>query len=193
MARLPEVRLPDPPLHVLPRGTATVTDYAALMDPRASVNRKVGWAWDASLGPEFADRDGTTKRHGGRRKLVDAVVTIAGDDPYRDEYVKALRAGDLWAADPETARAAGVAFEPHFLGEHPETSRLHGVDPMDNADVRALVKARAEQSEAERLQGLPWDARFAPKNVPGQEKVASAADKLATPAVAVPAVPAKAK
>lgn len=34
--------------------------------------------------------------------------------PYRAEYVKACKDGDLWPADEETAKACGVAFDPHF-------------------------------------------------------------------------------
>lgn len=197
--RIPEIVAPRPPLHVLPRGTACVTDYAALMDERASVNRKIGWQWDGSLGPEFTDpRSGQKMRHGGRRKLVDQITTIAGDDAHYAEYVRHLKEGDLWAADPDTARAAGVPFEPHFLGEHPATSALHGSDPMDDPNVKALIAARAAMSEQERLQGLPWDVRFRPKGLPGVDKnpappavpVAVKADAPAKPPAAAPARPA---
>ncbi len=86
--RLPEIVAKRAPLHVMPRGTATVQDYGALMDERASVNRKLGWQWDGTLGPTFRDpADGQTRRHGGRVKLVDAVVSIAGDDPHIDTYI----------------------------------------------------------------------------------------------------------
>lgn len=162
--RLPEIVAKRAPLHVLPRGTATVQDYAALMDVRASVNRKIGWRWDGTLGPTFVDpASGQTLRHGGRVKLVDEVATIAADDPHFGEYVKHLQQGDLWAADPQTAAVAGVPFEPHFLGEHPKTSALHGCNPLDDHNVRALVAARTAMTEQERLQGLPWDTKFKPQ------------------------------
>ena len=154
--RLPDPRRPLPPLRVLPRGLATVQDYAALMDPRAGINRFHGWRFDGTLGPEFVDPvDGQTKRHGGRVKLVDEVVTIAPGDPHRAEYIKHLKAGDLWAADAATAQEAGVPFEPHFLGEHPLTSKAHGVNPLDDHTARAMVEAGG-------LSGLPWDTEFKP-------------------------------
>ena len=34
--------------------------------------------------------------------------------PYRAEYVRACKDGDLWAADQETADACGVPFDPLF-------------------------------------------------------------------------------
>jgi len=106
-------------LRVLPRGTALVQDYRALMETRT--NRFHGWRWDGKLGPEFVDPvDGMKKNHGGRVKKIDEVVEIAADDPHRQEYLRHLRDGDLWAADEATAAAAGVSFEPHFLDEHPK-------------------------------------------------------------------------
>lgn len=138
--RIPEARVPVAVLRVLPRGTARVQDFRALME--TGTNRFVGWKFDRALGPEFVDpKDKQTKRHGGRVKQVDAVVEIAADDPFRTEYLKALRSGDLWAADEATAREARVPFEPCFLGEHPKTSSALGVDPMSNADVAAMAKA----------------------------------------------------
>lgn len=114
----------DPPLRVLPRGTALVQDYRSLIE--TGTNRFHGWKWDGTLGPEFEYKDakGETRktRHGGRVKHVDQVVVILPDDPHRAEYLRHLRDGDLWAADEATAQAAGVPFEPEFLGEHPEVS-----------------------------------------------------------------------
>jgi hypothetical protein len=109
--------VPDQPLRVLPRGLALVQDYRALIE--AQTNRFIGWKWDGSLGPEFVDSTGRKTNHGGRVKQVDEVVTIAADDPHRSEYMRHLRDGDLWPADEATARAAGIAFEVHFMGEHP--------------------------------------------------------------------------
>lgn len=34
--------------------------------------------------------------------------------PYRHEYTKACKDGDLWASDEETAKACGVKFDPTF-------------------------------------------------------------------------------
>lgn len=38
----------------------------------------------------------------------------AEEVPYRHEYVKACKDGDLYAADEATAAACGVEFDPHF-------------------------------------------------------------------------------
>lgn len=108
------------PLRVLPRGTALVQDYRALHE--TATNRFHGWKFDPTLGPEFKDEKGQTKRHGGRVKQVDVVVEISPDDPYYGEYVRHLKDGDLWAADEATAQAACVPLEHHFQGEHPETT-----------------------------------------------------------------------
>jgi hypothetical protein len=120
--RIPEKTEALSPLRVLPRGTALVQDYRALHDTLTT--RFHGWKWDGKLGPEVLDPagKGTGKHHGGRVKQTDKVVEIAADDPYRTEYVRHLKDGDLWAADFETARAAGVPFEPDFLDEHPATT-----------------------------------------------------------------------
>lgn len=37
--------------------------------------------------------------------------------PYRHEYVKACKDGDLWAADPDTAEACGVELDETFGDE----------------------------------------------------------------------------
>jgi hypothetical protein len=116
--RIAEKKVELEPLRVLPRGTASVQDYGALLDTGTS--RFLGWKWDGALGPGFVDpTDGQQKNHGGRVKQVDQVVVIAAESPHRTEYLKHLRDGDLWPADEATARAAGIMFEPDFGGEHP--------------------------------------------------------------------------
>jgi hypothetical protein len=40
--------------------------------------------------------------------------------PFRAEYVKACKDGDLYAADAETAKACGVEFDPSFGEPAPE-------------------------------------------------------------------------
>jgi hypothetical protein len=119
--RLPEVRAPEPTLRFLPRGTALVQDYRALLE--TGTNRFHGWQWDGSLGPEFKDTiTGQTMRHGGRVKLVDVVVTVLPGDPHRKEYIQHAKDGDFWVADEVTAAACDVPLEAHFLDEHPETA-----------------------------------------------------------------------
>ena len=174
--RIPEPVKSLPPLRVLPRGLARVQDYRALVE--AGVNRFHGWRFDATLGP-LQEVPGRGKvRPGGRVKGVDAVVEIPSDDPYRQEYVKHLRDGDLWAADEATAAAAGVPFEPHFLGEHPETSAAHGV-----SDLSAYGPP---------VTALPFDAKFRPKGLPGVDAVKVAPAATPKPASAAPQSPAPA-
>lgn len=156
--RIPEARAPEAVLRVLPRGTALVQDYRALME--GGVNRFHGWKFDATLGPEFVDqKDKQTKRHGGRVKQVDAVIEIAADDPFRAEYIRHLKDGDLWAADEPTARAAGLPFEPHFAGEHPKTSAACG---LDSSKLAAALKAGGFPEDAG-IASVPWDTEFKPK------------------------------
>jgi hypothetical protein len=116
--RIAETLPVDPPLRVLHRGTAMVSNYRALVE--AKTRRYHGLVFDSTVGGDFLDADGkpTGQKHGGFRKLADEVVTIPADDPYRAEYIKHLKDGDLWAADQATADAAGVPFEFDFGGEH---------------------------------------------------------------------------
>lgn len=151
--RIPEKVVPLAPLRVLPRGTALVQDYLALHNENAVVrtSRFHGWRFDAKLGHDVLDpKTGkpSGKKQGGRVKLVDQVVEIPADDPFRTEYIRHLRDGDLWAADVETARAAGVPFEPEFLDEHPATAeRLR-----DATRIPEIDDARAAS-------GLPTQAK----------------------------------
>jgi hypothetical protein len=118
-----------PALRVLHRGTAMVPDYRALMD--TNTRRHVGLRFDPTLGPEDdflhprpdgRGYDTVRGHHGGFVKMIDEPVTIPADDPHYGEYIRHLKDGDLWAADQETASAAGVAFEPDFEGEHPQST-----------------------------------------------------------------------
>ena len=143
--RIQEKQVARSALRVLHRGTAMVMDYRALKDTQT--RRHVGLRFDPTLGPEddfFNPRTGETQRghHGGFVKMVDEPVEIPSDDPHYAEYVRHLRDGDLWAADPETAAAAGIAFEPDFGGEHPETSvkfaKPKGATPKDGTRVPSV-------------------------------------------------------
>jgi hypothetical protein len=137
------------PLRVLHRGTAMVQDYRALVE--TGTNRKIGLRHDPSLGHD--ELDPTTEKPTGRKlgafvKLVDQPITISDGPPYRDEYIKALRQGDLWAADPETAIVAGVAFEPDFGGEHPEFSANDPVCQKVLAERAAVADAAVKAASA---------------------------------------------
>lgn len=102
----------DRPLRVLPRGTGRVPDYEA---QESGIRKSVGWRHDRTLGPEFVDPStNETRNHGGFVRHSN-IVTV----PHRVEYIRALREYSLWPADEETARAANVAFDATFGGEHP--------------------------------------------------------------------------
>jgi hypothetical protein len=123
--RIAENTVERAPLHVLQRGSALVPDYRALIE--AGARRHHGAHFDKTLGPEDEFEDPKTGEkfrghHGGFVRKVDHVVTIEPSDPHYQEYVRHLRDGDLWAAGLATAQAAGVAFQPDFGDEHPETA-----------------------------------------------------------------------
>lgn len=77
-------------LRVRAHGTAMVVDFGAL---EAGGRRYIGRVFDATLGPA-----------GGWPAVGDVLI------PYRTEYIRALRQGDLEAADADTAAIAGVAL-----------------------------------------------------------------------------------
>ncbi len=79
---------------------AMVTDYEAFA---AGVRRYIGRSYDPSLGPV----DPETKKHVGGWPLKDGVDEI----PYRPEYARAIKEGDLLAADKATADLCGVPFQ----------------------------------------------------------------------------------
>lgn len=85
------------------RGTALVFDLEA---HAAGVRRFVGRSYDSTVGAA-----------GGWVPKTEPQVV-----PFRAEYVSACKAGDLWAADKETASDCGVPFDPSYGGEHPPAS-----------------------------------------------------------------------
>lgn len=186
--RLPEAQPADPPLRVLSRGTAQVQDYLALEE--TGTNRFHGWRFDASLGPEFEDTITKQKlRHGGRRKLVDHVIEIPADSKHRQEYILHLRLGDLWPADVETARAAGVPFEPHFMGEHPATSEKHGLDRAKLVThLKALgVDVQEEPAPAPATEPAPAPTEHVAHTEPAPTEHAEPTPQADAPAHAEPA------
>lgn len=83
------------PLLVLAKGTALVSHLEAL---DAGVRRFVGRKHDPSVGPA-----GGFVPHAEAEEVAD-----------RAEYRQAVKEGDLWAADEETAAKCGVKFDPKF-------------------------------------------------------------------------------
>ena len=99
-------------LRVLARGRALVPNYE--LAQRDKRNAFVGWAC-LPIGPEFTDPEtGQAMRHAGFVKKLGQIVVL----PVQNEYLRHLRDGDLWPADAETARIAGVPFDAAFGGEH---------------------------------------------------------------------------
>lgn len=119
-------------LRVLARGDRTVFD---LERHEAGIRRYVGRKHDRTLGVVFTERDagGTDNQH--RQGGWPASHKPAEPDelPYRAEYLFAIRDGDLWAADKETADICGVAFDPTFGGEY-------DVAPVPSSLPAALVR-----------------------------------------------------
>jgi len=132
--------MPDDKIRVLPRGTARVQDYGALMG--SGMNRFHGWTLDSTLGKPFTDpATRQPRRHAVYLKKlgVEAAVEISVDDPYYGEYVRHLRDGDLWPADLETAQRANVKFDPTFGDEHGDKAKAEF-----KAAVADLVKRHGQ-------------------------------------------------
>jgi hypothetical protein len=91
-------------LRVRARGTAMVPNMEAL---DAGARRFIGRVFDPTLGPA-----------GGWPASPDITEV-----PRRAEYLFAVRDGDLWAADEETAQFCGVKFDPSFGGEGEEPAK----------------------------------------------------------------------
>ena len=102
-------------IRVLARGSAMVPDYgAASAIVHGQSHRFIGREWDESL----ADGEHVA---GGWRPLKEP--TVIRQDANRAafaEFIHALRSGDLWPADVDTARIAGCEFDPNFGGEYAE-------------------------------------------------------------------------
>lgn len=84
-------------LRVRARGTALVHRLEAM---NSSPRQFVGRVWveiDGKWGLKAVDED--------------------CEIPFRAEYVSAVKSGELWAADQETASACGVPFDSTFGGQ----------------------------------------------------------------------------
>jgi len=105
-------------LRVLPRGQAMVPHY----EHQHVVRKFHGWTHDPNVGEEYEDRTETgaivKRRSGGFEPIEVSTDEHVIELPVTPEYIRHLRDGDFWAADEETARIAGCAFDPKFGGEH---------------------------------------------------------------------------
>jgi hypothetical protein len=110
-------------LLVRARGTARVQDFDAL---DAGIHRYIGRRVDASACVTAEDHK---PHHGNTPDFVHTGQTCRVTN--RREVLMALRDGDLWAADEETAKAAfGPAwrdhFDPNFGGEFASAEKGEG-------------------------------------------------------------------
>lgn len=94
------------------RGTALIVDHKAMS---AGARRFIGRKHDATIG-----------RNGGWPP-ADKPAEVSNTDEFAADYRRAVKHGDLWAADEATAEACGVKFDPLF-GEQPAPPEQH-VDP----------------------------------------------------------------
>ncbi len=102
-------------LKFLSRGTNLCIDLEA---QTAGILRFIGRKHDPSIGFQGVDENGNKFMSGGYPS-----TGKAQEVPARAEYMFAGRDGDLWPADEETASYCGVAFDPHFGGEHPSVEK----------------------------------------------------------------------
>lgn len=91
-------------LRVKARGSAMCPDYEAMeARTRRYIGRKL------VLGEAFKDAEGED-----RRRAEFHPTGEVHEIPVRHEYVLAVKDGDLWAADEDTAKYCNVAFDPLF-------------------------------------------------------------------------------
>jgi hypothetical protein len=118
-------------LRVLPRGTAKVQDYGALLGNR--VNRFHGWQPNVDIGALFVDPDDKQQKRNlvhVKRVGVEHAIEISMSNPHVGEYIRHLRDGDLWPADQATATAIGLKFDPDFGDEHDEDAKAQLADDL---------------------------------------------------------------
>jgi len=90
-------------LRVRAVGSVMVQDYAAM---RSGIRRFIGRKVDPERGETWVDPE-TQLKH---RQAVFVPMEEPEEVPVCAEYLKALKAGDLEAADEATAKLAGVKF-----------------------------------------------------------------------------------
>lgn len=140
----------DAKLRVLPRGTAMVPDY----ERHATIRRFHGWKHTKEIGDEVeVKKDLRTgevakvRPDGFVKQLAKSQEHVI-DVPHTVEYLRHLRDGDLWPADQETAKLAGVAFDPLFGGEHSLMSEAEAKAARLEAAKAALAEAEVKKAKA---------------------------------------------
>lgn len=121
-------------LRVYARGEAMVCDHERLDHPTMPTRGFVGRVFDRELADET--------NSGGWRPILDP-----HEVPVRAEYLMALLDKDLWPADEETAKRAGVPFDPTFGGEIEEV-RVYLEERKAAKELAAKTKTDAESAAA---------------------------------------------
>lgn len=108
------------------------------MQPKTLKFRAVGMA----LVQDYEAMEGGVRRYVGRKATVidDRLAWPAegvAEVPYRNDYVAACVAGDLEAADAETAKACGLSLEQKLQAGLPDGHRLVATGAPDETSVHA--------------------------------------------------------
>jgi hypothetical protein len=124
------------------RGTALCQDYEAMMQ---GVRRYIGWRHNPTLGQEFTDRGtGEKKMSGGWEKTGELVEKTFASVVLAHQYIHEIKHGALWAGDEETARLAGVKFDPSFGGDAEFLAKQVEKHKMPEAPPPPGMKAAAK-------------------------------------------------
>ena len=129
------------------RGTAQVPDPVALMT--RGINRCVGRAWQQVAPPVGGDGPNA---HPGTWTWI----PTGKPDPvaYDFDLINAAKAGDLWPADAETAKACGLPFDPDCGNEPFQTIRdfkagLPGLSLKERREAEEAETAKAKGRSVE--------------------------------------------
>jgi hypothetical protein len=117
-------------LRVLSRAGIIVLDvvHAQQTGARRYVGRKTITAWkEDELPPgEPSHIQSNTFLEPGDKPIPHTAyprISTPSVVPADRYFIKAIKNGELWAADEETARICGVAFDPTFGGDHPSLTK----------------------------------------------------------------------
>lgn len=128
-----------PRLRFLARGTSLVADVHAQEHPTHPVRRFVGRRWQEVLP--------------GRWSWVP--TGEPQECEYHPDLVDAVKKGDLWAADEESAAFCGVGFDPDFGDEETETIKAW---KAKQASAAAPKKEEPRRPKAEEKSSGKGDA-----------------------------------
>ncbi len=158
--------MPGKTLRVLARGAASAPIHSAHARGMA---RFVGRIDDYELGTPFTvtDENGKKSQSIMPARVCSAEPTTFNQDDDSSEFTEQLihlRQGDLWPFDAETARMAGVTFDPKYGGEYEKDGpKLINVAHRDA--LKALAKAEPVAAAAP-APAAPAPAASSPKTTP---------------------------